>query len=153
EAEDRERVRRWLDDYEPVAERLECGPQFVESFRDFAQALREKLLRPWDRALRGRHFLFFRRRVVRLPLNRAERLAIRNTAPRAALEQLSAVAEQAVLARAQRAADFAAALARWRSWIAGRCWLDTLGRLEADALRQRQDLQAGDALWDQGWSR
>jgi hypothetical protein len=151
EAEDRERVRRWLDDYESVAERLECGPRFVESFRHFVGALREKLLRPWDRALRERHLFFFRRRVVRLPLNRAERSAIRNTELRAALEQLSAVVEQGILARAERAADFAGALARWRSWFAGRSWLDTLGRLEADALRLRQDLEACYDVWDQTW--
>jgi hypothetical protein len=153
QAEDRERVRRWLDDHESVAERLECGPRFVESFRHFVGALREKLLRPWDRALRGRHFFFFRRRFVRLPLNRAERLANRNTERRAALEQLSAVVHQGTTARARRAADFAGALARWRSWLAGRSWLDTMGRLEADALRQRQDLEAADEGWDQSWSR
>jgi hypothetical protein len=149
EAEDRERVRRWLDDYECVAERLACGSRFVESFGQFLGTLREKLLRPWDRALRVRQFFFFRRRAVRLPLNRAERSAIRNGELRAALEQLSAVVHQGVMARAQRAADFAGALARWRSWLAGRSWLDTLGRLEADALRQRQNLEAGDEAWDQ----
>jgi hypothetical protein len=152
QAEDRERVRRWLDDHERVAERLRCGREFVESFRQFVAALCEKLLRPWDRALRGRNFLFFRRHVVRLPLNRAERLAIRNTEMKATLEQLSATVQQGVTARAQRAADFSGALARWRSWFAGRSWLDTLGRLEADALRQRQELEAADDVWDRTWA-
>jgi hypothetical protein len=153
QAEDRERVRRWLDDHESLAERLERGPRFVESFRHFLAALREKLLRPWDRALRGRHFFLFRRRAVRLPLNRAERSAIRNTELRAALEQLSAVVHHGIQARAKRAADFAGAVARWRSWLAGRSWLDTLGGLEADALRQRQEVEASDEGWDESWSR
>jgi hypothetical protein len=145
-------MRRWLDDYEAVAERLACGPRFVETFRKFVTSLREKLLRPWDRALSGKHFFFFRRRAVRLSLNRGERSAIRNAELRAVLEELSAAVDQAGLARGQRVADFEGALARWRCWLAGRSWLDALGRLEAAALRQRHDLQASDERWDRSWS-
>src|SRR5262249_33055205 len=35
----------------------------------------------------------------------------------------------------------------------GRSWLDTLDRLEADALGQRQELEAASDAWDQAWSR
>jgi hypothetical protein len=153
QAEDRERVRRWLDEHQSLAERLECGPRFVECFGDFVQSLREKLLRPWDRALRGRHLLLFRRGAVRLPLSRAERSAIRNKDVGAALERLSAVVEQGVAARGQRGADFDGALARWRTWFAGRSWLEALERLEADALRQRRQLETDYDVWDRGWSQ
>jgi hypothetical protein len=30
--EDRERVRRWADDYQSLAERLECGPRLVACY-------------------------------------------------------------------------------------------------------------------------
>jgi hypothetical protein len=58
-----------------------------------------------------------------------------------------------VVARGQRAADFEAALARWRAGFAGRSWLDALARMEGDALRQRQELEARDEEWDEGWAR
>jgi serine/threonine protein kinase len=153
QADDRERVRRWLDEHQPLAERLECGPRFAALFADFRQALREKLLLPWDRALRGRHLLLFRRRAVSLPLSRAERSAVRNRELTDALERLSAAVREGVLARGQRGADCDAALARWRAWLAGRAWLGTLSRLEADALRQRQELEAACDDWHRGWSR
>jgi hypothetical protein len=151
--EDRERVRRWADDYQSLAERLQCGPRFIETYQTFLHALRDNLLRPWDRALRGRRLLLFRRQSVRVPLSRAERSAIRNDELAAALEQLSAGVQEGALARGRRAADFEGALARWRASFAGHSWLDALERLEADSLRQRRDLEAACATWNQGWSR
>jgi hypothetical protein len=153
QAEDRERTRRWLDEHQGLAERVEWGARFVEEFRAFAHTLKDNLLRPWDRALRGRHFFLFRRQAVYLPLSRAERSAIRNADLRAALERLSAVVQQGVRVRHQRSIDFEGALARWRAWLAGRTWLASLAGLEADALRQRQELAAAAAAWDQTWSR
>jgi hypothetical protein len=153
EAEDRERVRRWADDHQALAERLACGPRFLASFREFVQALRDELLTPWDRALRGRHLLLFRRQMVRVPLSRAERSAIRNGELAAALERLAAAVREGGAARGHRAADFAGALSRWRAWLAGRSWLEGLARLEADALRQRQDLEAAYHVWDGEWSQ
>jgi hypothetical protein len=153
QAEDRERVRRWVDDYQPLAERLECGPRFVEFFREFGQNLKEKLLTPWGRGLRGRHFFLFRRQVVRVPLTRAERLAIRDEELRNALEGISAAVQQSLLARRERAADFAGALAQWRALCLGHSWLDNLGRLEAEALGQRKDLEARCDAWYEEWSQ
>jgi serine/threonine protein kinase len=153
QAEDQERVRRWLDDHEALRERLECGSRFVELFWEFVQSLKDNLLRPWDRRLRERRFLFFRRRAIRLPLSRDERSAIRNDELRAALKQLSAAVHEGVVARGRNATGFEAALARWRAWFGGRSWLDALARLEAEALRQRQNLEAGYRAWDQAWSR
>jgi serine/threonine protein kinase len=152
QAEDRERIRCWVDDHEALAERLECGPRFVASFREFLRALGDKLLTPWDRALRGRHLLFFRRQAVRVPLSPAERLAIRSTEIRATLEQLVAAVGKGVAVRRQRAADFESALARWRAWHAGRSWLAALAQLETEALRQRQELEACFDAWDHEWS-
>jgi hypothetical protein len=153
QAEDREHVRRWLDDYQSLAERLECAPRFVETYRDFVGSLKEKLLRPWDRALRGRHLFLFRRQAVQLPLTRAERTAIRNVELGTALDRLSEVVREGVRARRQRAADFEGAVARWRAAFAGRTWLAALTRLEGDALRQRQELKAGDEDWDWSWGK
>src|SRR5262249_117289 len=51
QAEDRERVLRWVDSHQALAQRLECGECFVEFFRGFLAAVREKLLAPWDRNL------------------------------------------------------------------------------------------------------
>jgi serine/threonine protein kinase len=153
QAEDREWVRCWVDDCEALAERLECGPRFVESFREFLRALRDKLLIPWDRALRGRHFFFFRRRAAHVPLSPAERAAIPNADIGASLEGLSAAVRKGAAARLQRATDFESALARWRAWHSGHSWLAALAQLEDDALRQRQELEACYGTWDQGWSR
>jgi hypothetical protein len=150
--EDRERVRRWADDYQSLAERLECGPKFVECCQTFVQTLRDKLLRPWDRALRGRRLFFFRRQTVRVPLSRAERSAIRCDEVEAALARLKTAVCEGVTARRRRAADFEGALARWRTSFASRSWLDALTRLESDALCQRRDLEAASDAWDQGWT-
>lgn len=150
--EDRERVRRWADDYQSLAERLECGPRLVECYQPFVHTLRDKLLRPWDRALRGRRLFLFRRQSVRVPLSRAERSAIRSDELGAALERLETAVRDGVTARRRRAADFEGALARWRSSFAGRSWLDALARLESDALRQRRDLEAASDAWEQGWT-
>jgi hypothetical protein len=51
------------------------------------------------------------------------------------------------------AADFEGALARWRTAFAGRSWLASLTDLEGEALRQRQELEAGDEEWDQSWGQ
>ncbi len=150
--EDRERVRRWADDYQSLAERLECGPRLVECYQSFVQTLRDKLLRPWDRALRGRRLFLFRRHSVRVPLSRAERSAIRNDELGAALDRLENAVRDGVTTRKRRAADFEGALARWRASFAGHSWLDALVRLESDALRQRRDIEAASDAWDEGWS-
>ena len=150
--EDRERVRRWADDDQSLTERLECGPKFVECYQSFVPILKDKLLRPWDRALRGRRLFLFRRQSVRVPLSRAERSAIRSDDLGTALERLETTVREGVAARERRAADFEGALAKWRASFAGRSWLDALARLESDALRQRRDLEAASDVWDQGWS-
>jgi hypothetical protein len=152
QAEDRERVRRWADDHQALADRLACGPRFIDVFQDFIHGLKDKLLTPWDRALRGRYLLLFQRQTVRMPLSRSERSAIRNDEPAAALERLSNAVRGAIAARGQRAADFAGALARWRASVAGRSWLDAVLRLETEALQQRHVLEGQSALWDQCWS-
>jgi hypothetical protein len=124
----------------------------VEFFSTFVQSLKDKLLRPWDRALRGRRLFLFRRQSTRVPLSRAERSAIGNEELAAALERLSAAVQEGVVARERRAADFDGALARWRASFAGRSWLEALAQLEADALRQRRNLEAPSDVWGQGWS-
>ena len=43
------------------------------------------------------------------------------------------------------------ALEKWRAWYASRSWLGALLHLESDALRQREEVEAACALWDQGW--
>jgi serine/threonine protein kinase len=151
-AEDRERVRCWVDDHEALAERLECGPRFVESVQQFLQSLRDKFLTPWDRALRVRRLFLFRRQAVRVPLNPDELLAIRSEEIGAALERLAAAIDEGVAVRRQRAADFESALARWRAWHAARSWLPALAHLETEALQQRQELEERCHAWDQDWS-
>jgi hypothetical protein len=153
QAEDRERVRRWVDDHQALAERLECGPWFVERFRLYAATLQDKLLTPWDRALRGRHFLFFHRQAARVPLSRAERVAIRNEEIRAALERLVDTVDEGFTVRRRRAREFEDSLARWRAWCAGRSWLDALSRLRGEAFRQQQRLEALYDRWNDDWSR
>jgi hypothetical protein len=153
QAEDQERVRRWLDDHEALRERLECGSRFVELFWEFVRSLKDNLLRPWDRRLRERRFLLFRRRAVRLPLSRDERSAIRNDELRAALEQLAAAVHRGAGARERNAAGFETARARWRTWLGSRSWLEALASLEAEALRQRQNLESAYDAWDRAWSR
>jgi serine/threonine protein kinase len=151
-AEDRERVRNWVDDHEALAERLECGPRFADSFREFLRSLRDKLLTPWDRALRGKRLFLFRRQSVHVPLSPAERLAIRSEEIGAALERLTDAVRKAVAARRQRAEDFESALAKWRGWHSGRSWLAPLAQLETEALRQWRELEAGFDVWDKGWT-
>lgn len=151
-AEDRERVRNWVDDHEALAERLEWGPRFDDSFREFLRSLKDKLLTPWDRALRGRRLLLFRRQAACVPLSPAERLAIRSEEIGTSLERLVDAVRQGLAARRQRAEDFESALARWRGWHVGRSWLASVGHLEAEALRQWRDLEAGFKVWDQGWA-
>jgi hypothetical protein len=153
QAEDRERVLRWVDEHRALAVRLECAAEFVGQFRDFVTTLGDELLTPWDRALQGRRFLFFRRRAAAVPLNRAERMAIRDAEIMAALERLASAVQESVAVRQQRARDFEQALFGWRSWCAGRAWLDAVTRVEADALRQQQEVEAACGDWDRGWSR
>ena len=53
------------------------------AFLWFVGALRDRLLTPWGRALRARHFLFFRRNAAYVSLSRAERATIRNAVSQA----------------------------------------------------------------------
>jgi hypothetical protein len=152
-AEDRERVLRWLDDHQALADRLRCGPEFGDLFEKFLANLRDRLLTPWDRALRTTRFFFFRRHAAAVSLNRTERMAVSLDAVEAGLERLAAAVERGLEVRRRRALDFAGALARWRAWRAGRDWLDGLARLEADALRQRQRVEEDCAAWDREWAR
>jgi serine/threonine protein kinase len=150
-AEDRERVRSWVDEHECLAERLKCGPQFVDSLRQFLSSLRDKLLVPWDRGLRGRRFFLFRRHATRVPLNPRELLAIRSEEIGSDLHRLEAAVRKGSASRQRRAADWESALTRWRAWHAGRAWLGALGQLETEALQQREALEARFAEWDQQW--
>jgi hypothetical protein len=153
QAEDRERVLRWIDNYQALAERLACEEWFLQRFREFLSVLRRELLTPWDRALKTRRFLFFHRTVVTVPLSRAERLAIRDEEMAAALDKLVSAVQQGVEARRQRARAFEAALAQWRTWCSGASWVDAVARLETDALRQWHHLEAACRSWDRGWTQ
>lgn len=150
QAEDRERVLRWVDDYQPLAVRLECGEWFVRLFLDFLNALKDKLLTPWDRALRARRFLVFRRKSAHVPLSRAERAAVRDRETAAALDRLADVVREGVETRQQRAREFDAALAQWRTWCSGQPWLESVAQLETDALRQRQEVEVSCGVWERG---
>jgi hypothetical protein len=145
--DDRERALLWIDDHQTLTGRLEYGSTFVKRFHHFLAALEEKLLTPWDRALRVRHFLAFQRRAVRVPLNRGERSAIPDMS--AAMEQLVATIELASSARRERCEDFERALIQWRTWCAGRAWLGAFARLEPEAFGQRETLEAASDLWTQ----
>jgi hypothetical protein len=151
EADERERVRRWLDDHEALAERVKEGASFVAKCRDFTATLKDKLLTPWDRGLRRRALLLFRRRAVQVPLSRAERLSVRTEDIEAALARLEEVVEKDRTAREQRKRDFDRVLASWRAWCSGRSWLGAVARLEAEAVRQWRDLEAACAAWDAEW--
>lgn len=153
QAEDRERVLRWVDEHHALATRLECGPEFAQQFRHFVTTLGDKLLTPWDRALHTRHFLFFRRKTVGVALNQAELSAIRDGEIVAALERLVSSVRESVAVRQKRAQDFEQTLFGWRTWCAGRSWLDSLTQLDADALGQRQETEAACGAWDGDWSR
>jgi hypothetical protein len=152
-AEDRERVHRWVDEHRHLAERLECGPAFVREFRDFLATLCDKLLTPWDRALHARRLLFFRRKAALVPLNRTERSAIHDGEMAASLERLASAVRESEAARRRRDGDFEHALSAWRAWRAGRSWLDSVTRLEVDALGQREEVEEACSKWDRDWSR
>jgi hypothetical protein len=85
-------------------------------------------------------------------LSRAERVAIPDGAIAASLQALAGAVAESIMARQRRAEDFASALAKWRTRCAGRFWLDALAQLEADALRQRQEVEARCAVWDREWN-
>jgi hypothetical protein len=152
QAEDRERVLRWIDEHQALAARLECVEGFLRTFGDFMSNLREKLLTPWDRALRTRRFVLFRRNVTHVPLSRPERSAIRDGDLVAALDDLTATVQQSVEAHCQRALAFDNSLAKWRSWCSGHAWVESVRQLETEAARQRQDVQERCVNWDEGWS-
>jgi hypothetical protein len=151
EAEERERALRWAEEHQDLATRLQKGEWFYQAFQEFVAALRERLLTPWDRALRTKQLLFFRRNAAYVSLSRAERAAVRNSEIAEALERLVQVVRRSQVVRQQRARDFAAALNRWRTWRAGNPWLGAVDELEGAALRQRQELDARCASWDQEW--
>jgi hypothetical protein len=147
--EDRERVLRWLDDHQHLAARLRCGREFGGLWENFLANLRDKLLTPWERALKTSHFLFFRRRAVPVALNRVERAAISAGAVEAGLERLAEAVHEGAEVHSRRSQDFARALAQWRAWGSDRAWLDGLARLEADALRQRRQVDDDFTSWEQ----
>jgi serine/threonine protein kinase len=151
-AEDLERVLRWLDDHQALATRLACVPPLVSVVRDFLRVLQDKLLTSWDRALRPRHLLFFRRQAAHVPLSRAERAALRDEEVSVALEKLAGAVRQSSEQRAQQIRAFEHALAQWRNWCSGHAWLEAVVHLEAEALRQRYEVDAHCDAWDRAWS-
>jgi hypothetical protein len=151
QADDREQARRWLDEHQALAERLREGPTFVAAFRDFQTNLRDKLLTPWDRALRTKALFLFRRRAARVALSNKERLAIHNTAITAALARLGRTLDEGREAREQRGHDFGRVRARWRAWCAGRSWLPAVGHLEDEAMRQWQEQENTASAWEEAW--
>ena len=124
----------------------------MRTFEDFTTNLKEKLLTPWDRALRTHRLVLFRRNVAHVPLSRSERAAIRDGKLAAALDSLTTIVQQCIEAHRQRGQAFDASLAKWRTWCAGQTWLESVRRLEAEAIRQRQHVQDRCATWDEGWS-
>jgi serine/threonine protein kinase len=152
QAEDRERALRWMDEHQALAARLVVVEEFLRTLKEFITNLKEKLLTPWDRALRTRRMVLFRRNVARVPLSRSERAAIRDGELAAALEGLTAAVQQSVEAHRQRGLAFDASLAKWRTWCAGHAWVESVRQLEIEAGRQRRDLQDRCATWDEGWS-
>jgi hypothetical protein len=153
QADDREQARRWLDEYQALAERLREGPAFAAAFRDFQMNLGDKLLTPWDRALRTKALFLFRRRAARVALSAKERLAIHNTAVTSALLRLDRSLGEGRSAREQHGHDFGRVRARWRAWCAGRSWLPAVGRLEDEAVRQWQEQENAAAAWEEAWGR
>jgi hypothetical protein len=151
QAEDRERVLRWLDSHQALAERLECGECFLGVFRSLLAAVREKLLAPWDRELGRRRYVFFRRKVAPVSLGHADRVAIPDDAAATALEKLTAAVREGGAAARERKADFEGALAQWHVWCSGRGWVEGVARLEGDARQQREDVEAALSAWEQGW--
>lgn len=152
QAEDRERVLRWMDEHQALAERLTSVEEFLHTFKEFMTNLREKLLTPWDRALRARRFVFFRRTAAHVPLSRSERAAIRDGDLAAALDGLTATIQASIDADHRRGQSFDASLAKWRAWCAGHAWVESVRQLEIEAIRQRQDVQDRSTMWDDGWA-
>ena len=135
-----------------MAWRLEQGPSFLELFRGIPAGPERKTGCAWNRALAIRRFFLIRRNVVAIPLSRPEYQAIRNEDTSAALEKLVQAVEQSLAARQRRAQDFAATLARWRTWCAGRSRLEAITELETAAVRHREQIEAASADWYQGWA-
>jgi hypothetical protein len=152
-AEERERALRWAEEHRDLATRLGQGERFGRIFHDFLAALRERLLTPWDRALRARRLFFLRRKSAHITLDRSERAAIPDTRLADAVEQLTLEVRQSCVVHQQRGQDFAAAQTRWRTWRAGTAWVDAVDHLEAAALRQRQEVEAACTSWDLEWER
>jgi hypothetical protein len=151
QAEERERVLRWVDSHQALAERLECGECFVELFRRLLAAVREKLLLPWDRGLGRRRYLVFRRAVAPVSLDHAGRAAILDEAAGTALQRLTSAVREGGAAARERKADFEGALAQWQAWCCGRDWVEGVARLTGDAGRQREVVEAALTVWEQGW--
>jgi serine/threonine protein kinase len=152
QTEDRERMLRWMDEHQALATRLKSVEEFLRTFQDFETNLREKLLTPWDRALRMRRLIVFRRNAAHVPLSRSERAAIRDGDLATALEGLTTTIQESAEAHRQRGQAFDAALAKWRTWCAGHAWVESFRQLEIEAIRQRQVVQDRCAKWDEGWS-
>jgi hypothetical protein len=150
-AEDRERLLAWVDEHEGLARRMERGLRFAELLEAFLYALKDRLITPWDRALKVKRLIVFRRHTVRVVLSRAERAAIRDGELQRALQELGEAVEAGVQVRRQRVQDFERALARWHTWCAGRSWLGALSQLEAAAVSQRRQIEAACAAWDEQW--
>jgi hypothetical protein len=150
-AEDRERTLAWVEQHRGLADRLARGPAFAELLGTLLAALKDRLVTPWDRALRVRRLLVFRRHAARVALSRSERAAIRDGDVHAALRGLCETAEEGARVRRQRVADFEQALARWRNWCAGRSWLDALDQLERAALGQCRQVDRLCQSWNEEW--
>jgi serine/threonine protein kinase len=151
QTEERDRILLWVDKFQPLVERLEAGPTFLARLEEFLPILKDRFLTPWDRALRTKVLFIFRRNVAHLPLNHTERSAIRDAETESVLQALERAVQQGMAVGQQRARDFAGALEEWRVRYASPSWLDGLLRLEADAIDQRQQLEACCAEWLQGW--
>jgi serine/threonine protein kinase len=150
-AADGDQTLLWVDEHQALAERLANGPAFVVQLKGFLAILKDRLLIPWDRALRAKRLLLFRRNSAPVTLSQAERDAVREQEIALALDQLEGAAQRGRMMRQQRGRDFAAALQRWRSWCASRSWLDGVLQLEADAIKQWELVDACCRSWEEGW--
>jgi hypothetical protein len=151
-SEEREQLCRWLEKHRELAERLTWGKQFARVFRQFLASLCEKFLLPWDRALRVKQFFVFKRQRAAVSLTRGERRAVCDADAVTALQQLVEKIQQGARVHEQRRHDFQSTLARWRTWCAGRSWLEALSHLEADAIRQHEEIEAASNRWEQEWT-
>ncbi|HZU35344.1 MAG TPA: hypothetical protein VFA18_05530, partial [Gemmataceae bacterium] len=151
--DDRERAARWVDDHQALAARLEAGAAFVKRFQEFLTIVSEKLLTPWDRALRIRRLYILPRQRVRLSLNRGERAVLADEAVETTLHQLGSVVQQGASVRRDRAKDFENALLQWRTARAGRAWVTAIDEVEKAALGQRQQVEAASRAWEDGWTQ